>query len=133
MVETWKRIQGHPDYEVSDQGRVRSFKKPGQPRLMRFRADRYGHLRLELDGVTRKVHQLVANAFIPLPSQHLSGCDAVARGLLCICSAEPLCVRHLNDDKNDNRAINLCWGTYSQNLIDSYTNGRRPSKKHGTP
>lgn len=125
--EEWKQIVGHPDYEVSSLGRVRSNKR-WPSIILKERYDRYGHARLDLDGKTLKVHQLVANAFIPLPSWH-HDCNT-AEDLLCLCSMEPQCVRHLDDDKQNNAVSNLAWGTYSQNLIDSYKNGRRPSKKH---
>ncbi len=126
LVEIWRAIEGHPDYEVSSLGRVRSNKK-STPLVMRTRRDRYGHHKLELDGKTRKVHQLVALAFIPQPWET---CPQRGQGCGLFCHYEPLCVRHLDDDKDNNAESNLSWGTYSQNLIDSYTNGRRPSKKH---
>lgn len=128
--EEWKQITEHPDYEVSNLGRIRSNKK-WPSIIMKTRADRYGHLKLELDGKTRKVHQLVANAFLILPEFHESWCTNDGTKF-CLCYMESQCVRHLNDDKSDNRAENLAWGTHSQNLIDAYVNGRRPSKKHGT-
>ncbi len=124
MSEVWKQIVGHPDYEVSNLGRVRSNKK-ATPLIMRTRTDRYGHHKLELDGKTCKVHQLVANAFISLPNQHESTCERKKGYPLCLCPPVQLCVRHKNDDKDDNRAVNLCWGTYSDNLVDAYKNGRR--------
>ncbi len=126
-IEVWKIVAGHPDYEVSSEGRVRSNKK-ATSLIMKTRTDRYGHHKLELDGKTRKVHQLVAYAFIPY--EHDWQCQN-AHPPFCFCA--PQCVRHKNDDKNDNSVANLCWGTYSENLIDAYRNGRRPSKKHGTP
>ncbi|MCK5600451.1 HNH endonuclease [Candidatus Pacearchaeota archaeon] len=42
--------------------------------------------------------------------------------------AEGLVVRHLNDEKNDNRHVNLKLGTHSENLQDSYRNGIRKRK-----
>ncbi len=132
VVEVWKQVDGHPDYEVSNLGRVRSNKK-ATPLIMRTRTDRYGHHKLELDGKTRKVHQLVAYAFIPMHNQHESTCEQKKGYAVCLCPPVPQCIRHLSDDKNDNSVSNLAWGTYSENLTDAYVNGRRPSKKHGTP
>ena len=120
-MEQWKVIQDHPDYEVSSEGRVRSNKK-STPLIMRTRTDRYGHHKLELDGRTRKLHQLVAYAFVPMPSE---SCPNKGKGCGLFCHYEPLCVRHKDDDKNNNAVTNLCWGTYSENLIDAYRNGRR--------
>ena len=121
--EQWLPVPGHSDYEVSGLGRVRSNKKP-IPLIMRTRTDRYGHHKLELDGKTRKVHQLVAYAFIPMPNTHLDNCGN-ADGWFCLCPPVPLCVRHKDDNKSDNSVANLCWGTYSDNLVDAYRNGRR--------
>lgn len=120
MTEIWKVVDGHPDYEVSNLGRVRSNKKP-TPLILKTRRDRYGHHRLELDGKTRKVHQLVVAAFVPHPS------ESCPNGMSCgiLCHYEIRCIRHLSDDKDDNTVPNLVWGTFSQNLIDAYKNGRR--------
>ncbi len=41
---------------------------------------------------------------------------------------DKLVIRHLNDCKTDNRKKNLKLGTHSENLIDSYKNGKRNSK-----
>ena len=51
------------------------------------------------------VHREMAKAFIPNPNNL------------------PL-VRHLNDDKLDNRLENLAWGTWSDNMADALRNGR---------
>lgn len=41
-------------------------------------------------------------------------------------------IRHLNDDKDDNSAVNLAWGTQVENQADTKRNGRslsgRPSR-----
>jgi len=34
------------------------------------------------------------------------------------------CVRHLNDDGEDNRVENLAWGTFTDNLRDAFRNGK---------
>lgn len=41
---------------------------------------------------------------------------------------EHLVVRHLNDEKHDNRHENLKLGTHSENLEDTYRNGIRTRK-----
>lgn len=51
------------------------------------------------------IHRLVATAFLPNPERH------------------PL-VRHLNDIRDDNRVVNLAWGTQSDNMKDAVRNGR---------
>lgn len=54
-----------------------------------------------------RVHTIVADAFLP-PRPFPAAV-----------------VRHLNDDKLDNRADNLAWGSHGQNLRDAVENGRR--------
>lgn len=55
----------------------------------------------------RRVHRLVAEAFVPKP-------DGWTPGM-------PLDVGHKNDIRNDNRAENLFWCTRSENLnTDSF-------------
>lgn len=38
-------------------------------------------------------------------------------------------VRHLNDDRLDNRLTNLCWGSYKDNADDAWKNKRFKSRK----
>lgn len=106
MNEEWRRIPGHPDYEVSDLGRVRSWKQSGRggppPRYLAGGTSAgYRHVLLLTDGrrTTGFVHRLVALAFLgPRPDRHET--------------------RHLNGDKLDNRLSNLAYGTHSQNGLD---------------
>lgn len=40
--------------------------------------------------------------------------------------------RHLNGDRRDNRAENLCWGTQKENIADNIRHGTIPSgERHG--
>lgn len=55
--------------------------------------------------VTFRVHRLIALTFLPNPNNY------------------PI-VRHLNDNKLDNRLSNLAWGTHSENTIDAIKNGK---------
>jgi hypothetical protein len=71
------------------------------------------HLSIHGKVTTRKVANLVANAFLParLPT------DTV--------------VRHLNDNPADNRVENLARGTYSDNQRDAIRNGKhKPPPMH---
>ena len=118
-MERWKSISDFPDYDVSDQGRVRS-KKYGKKRILKNRKTSGGHVSVQLfnDGVseTHRVHRLVAEEFIPNPNNY------------------PV-VRHLNGIPDDNRVENLSWGTQKDNVHDSIIAGthkfnRRPMDRH---
>lgn len=116
--ETWKPIPGWEGYySVSDHGRVRSERRTvktekGQrtfrPQLIKQAAKDSGHLQVGLykngKGKTRKVHQLVMEAFVgPIGPGHE--------------------IRHLNGDPTDNRVGNLAFGTRSENTQDSVRHG----------
>ncbi len=115
--EIWKPINNFPGYEVSDKGRVRTFKKTGPqsdylkdtPKIMRPGTHLNGYylLNLRQDKVTkgRSVHRLVADAFIPNPDNL------------------PL-VRHIDSNPTNNCVENLAWGTQKDNMQDMYKSGR---------
>lgn len=103
--ERWAAIPGHEGgYEVSDQGRIRS----GEGRILSTGPDSSGYpqvsLRVGSKKITRRVHRLVAEAFIPNPDNL------------------PL-VRHWDDVKTNNHVENLLWGTQSDNVLDLVRNG----------
>lgn len=109
--ETWKRIPDHPDYEVSDRGRVRSWRRRTSPLVLRQGLNPKGYPMVALQGEegqrTRQVHRLVADAFLgPRPP-----------GLV---------TRHVNGDQTDNRATNLAYGTRSENEHDKVRHGTHP-------
>jgi hypothetical protein len=122
-IEIWKPVVGREgEYEVSDQGRVRSLerrvrlvtKQAGEttrrvpPRLLRPGPSRSGHLSVAIGkGNSCPVHQLVMEAFIgPPPEKHE--------------------VLHLNHTPSDNRLVNLKYGTRSENIKMDYAAGNRP-------
>lgn len=125
MTEVWKPVVGHPGYEVSDLGRVRSldrwctqrgrggklfrFWKPGRVLSGRQR----GYQQVEISGRTFGVHALVLEAFVgPRPP-----------GQVC---------RHLNGDRRDARLSNLAYGTHEENCADDERNGTRVrGRRHG--
>lgn len=106
-AERWLPVPGWETYLVSDAGRVRG-PRGGILRQVR-RQDGYMQVRLHIRNVptTRKVHRLVAAAFIgPCP--------------------EGLEVRHLDGDPANNHVSNLRYGTHSENVQDLLRHGRHP-------
>lgn len=113
--EIWRPVKGFELYEVSDQGRMRNVKTG---RVFTGTKDAFGYIHVRLihgdEFKLRKLHRLVAEAFIDNPDN------------------KPI-VDHINNDKSDNRAVNLRWCTYSENqryFIDSgkYTPGSKVRK-----
>jgi len=114
VEENWKPIPGYEGYEVSDLGRVRTYKVfvprvvgkeaywaiGDTPKLMTIRdaTNQYQVVSICNKGKKelRTVHRLVLRAFVgPCPP-----------GMECC---------HLNDDRRDNRLCNLKWDTKSAN------------------
>ncbi|MDQ0022898.1 hypothetical protein J2X90_000684 [Variovorax paradoxus] len=118
MAEIWKSVVGYEGfYEVSDEGRVRSLPRVvpsrGGFRLTKERILKpifisgYPAVALCANGKpkTRKIHQLVAAAFLePKPSDlHV--------------------VRHWDGDEKNCRLSNLLWGTNLENSADAIRHG----------
>ncbi len=99
MEEVWKEIPGFDLYEASNMGNVRNRKTQ---RLLEKYQTKNGYERLTLRQsgkyVSRDVHRLVAQAFIPNPEEKNT-------------------VNHMNRVKNDNRVENLEWATSSEQSL----------------
>lgn len=123
-AEIWVSVPGWPGYEVSDRGRVRSWKWPGKmrawvedrsrsPRVLRPDV-RNGYLGVLLSDKDRgrrhvNIHVLVLEAFVgPRP--------------------EGMQVAHTNGERHDNRIENLRWATPSSNNADKHAHG---THQHG--
>jgi hypothetical protein len=107
--EEWRTIPGQPDYEVSNLGRVRSYKGYGSddrfefvPKILKGHLDYAGYHRVTFaNGERRYMHQLVAEVFIGAqPTGHE--------------------VSHENHVRHDNRVENLRYATRQENLSERY-------------
>ena len=118
----WRPVVGwETAYLISDLGDVWSLPRnragrgsPGKNGLLKHSLDKDGYHEVCLSAnghkKRRSIHKLVAEAFLgPCPPGQL--------------------VRHLNDDKDNNAAINLSYGTDSENKRDAVRNGRNANKR----
>ncbi|AWM37854.1 NUMOD4 motif protein [Gemmata obscuriglobus] len=114
MEEIWKPIPNADGYEVSDQGRVRTYywrkKWWPEPRILSLTPHSDGYLKTTIYGQTRYVHQLVLSVFGPDPRP----------GQV---------VRHRGGDPHDNRACNLEWGSRTENNQDTARHGKVAGQK----
>jgi hypothetical protein len=118
MNETWKPVIDAVGYEVSNIGRVRSWRRKGSrvtsalattPKLLKTSPNAYGYpsVNIARNGDRQKpvaVHILLLSAFVgPCPD----GCEA------------------LHDDGNRMNCVlsNLAWGTRTDNIADKIRHG----------
>ena len=115
VVQNCKEIAGFPDYFVYRDGRIRSdkrresrFLKPGKDK------DGYHYVILYSDGkkTFKRVHRLVAEAFIPNPDN------------------KP-CVDHKDRDRTNNAVENLAWVTSAENDQNRDARGYHFDKRRG--
>ncbi len=119
-AEQWRWIPGYEgDYKVSSLGRVWTRPRKGSKGgILKPIPGRKGYLTLRpsRDGrqVMAYVHQIVALAFHGPRT------------------ADSPAIRHLDGDNLNNAAVNLAYGTYSQNAYDQVRHGTHPqaSKTH---
>lgn len=111
--EEWRFVSGSDgDYAVSKNGLVASLKFK-KPRLMRTYPNHDGYLCVSLmirgEKVSRRVHRLVAESFIPNPED----CDQV---------------NHKDGAKQNNSRDNLEWCRCAENVKHAYDNGMMRGK-----
>ena len=115
MTEEWKEVIGYSDYEVSNLGKVRTWKNPGNHKekksntykeLSQWKTNGYWAVTL-VDQERKKknltVHRLVAFHFLE-----------TVEGKKLVC--------HIDDNKTNNSVSNLRYGTHSENGKDAVRN-----------
>lgn len=117
-MEIWKPIKHYEGYyEISNQGRVRKLTKRNgelldtptirKPILYKNGYYRLGLYHLKSEKYNKKIwsiHRLVGEAFIANPANKET-------------------INHINGIKTDNRAQNLEWNTYSENIKHGFEIG----------
>lgn len=108
--EKWLPIRGYEGlYEISNYGRVRSlnYRNQGIRKVLSCHARQgyYVKVALAKEGSTKyyRVHRLVAQAFLPPPTE------------------EQTQVEHINTNKRDNRVENLRWCSPKGNMANEQT------------
>ena len=98
MKEIWKIINGFNNYEISNLGRV---KNVSTGRVLKGVDNGWGYLQVNLfkagKGYMRKIHRLVATAFIENPEKLGE-------------------VNHRDEDKANNAVSNLEWCSHEYNI-----------------
>ena len=116
LEEIWKSVPSHDGYEVSNLGRVRSFRvgsgsgrmHDGPPTIMRLRMLKNGYSRVLFCRKYKRseflIHRLVLMVFVgPCPDEHEAA--------------------HLNGRRDDNRLENIKWVTAKENNSHKHLHG----------
>lgn len=109
--EEWKPIPDYDGYQVSNFGRVKSFKQ-SRVKILKPVINRQGYLLASLSNITNhksfRVHRLVAQLFVPNPTNKSE-------------------VNHRDGNKFNNFVDNLEWVTSSENQQHAVTMGLQKS------
>lgn len=103
LTEIWANIQNNPDYQVSNLGRVRSYKN-NKLNMIKGWVQNTGYLTVALDNKKYSVHRLVAETFIHRPK-------------------EKNIVNHIDGNKLNNCINNLEWVTVKENVQHAFKIG----------
>jgi hypothetical protein len=106
MKEEWKQIPGFKDYEASNLGNIRSWKKQSKGKVLKPFISNCGynliHLLENNKRFTKAVHRIIILSFI---------------------GQSDLTVNHIDGNKTNNKISNLEYCTMKENLIHAYKSG----------
>lgn len=112
MIEIWKKCDQYPWIQVSSSGLVRNAESG---KLLTQRVSMYGYKQVHIVkrplgiNVQRKVHRLVALAFLPNPDKYTD-------------------VNHIDENKFNNDVSNLEWVSHLENVNHGTRNSRIKQK-----
>ncbi|WP_288077853.1 NUMOD4 domain-containing protein [Pseudomonas sp.] len=116
MIEQWKVVAEYPNYEVSNQGRLRRLKTNNNAvagRILKANIGSAGYPMVNLLNEAGRrhlsVHRLVATAFL----ERAEGANEV---------------NHIDSNRANNLATNLEWVTSSANRLHAYRSGGLSAK-----
>lgn len=118
-MEQWKDIKGFEgQYKVSSYGRFWSdykSKRYSTPYMKPY-TDSNGYLMVEIKGKAYLAHRLVAEYFLPEPTQYMIDEALKTKN-------KKVLVNHKDGNKQNNNYTNLEWCTYSGNMLHSFDIG----------
>ncbi len=103
LNEVWANIPDYNDYQISNYGRVRSYKQ-GKIKIIKSWVQNTGYLTVSLNNKKYSVHRLVAEVFI----HKIEGKNVV---------------NHIDGNKLNNKVDNLEWCTAKENIQHAFRTG----------